>query len=152
MTNPQSEIRNPKSQSPPSPYQRAHGWHLAGGWHWSFEQVIAAHAHNGGGQVHVTPEVFVLARPVCRAWPEEWICDPQRVAARADGGGNAGGGGDGGGIASADGIADCWHVWLLAGDAPAALRYLPYELPFMSWHRRGKLRVHALAEVVRSFA
>jgi hypothetical protein len=124
------------------PFLRAHAWHEAGGWHWSFEQVIAAHAHNGGGQVHITPEVFVLARPVCTAWPEEWICDPQRVAARADGEGIAGG----------DDEADCWHVWLLAGDAPAALRYLPYELPFMSWHRRGKLRVHALADVLRLFA
>ena len=138
------------------PYLRAHAWHEAGGWHWTFEQVIAAHAHNGGGQVHITPEVFVLARPVCRAWPEEWICDPQRVAVRADGDGMAGGGDGGDGIAGADDgagrIADCWHVWLLAGDAQAALRYLPYELPFMSWHRRGKLRVHALADVLRLFA
>jgi hypothetical protein len=127
MTNPQSAIRDPKSPSTPPPYQRAHGWHLAGGWHWSFEQVMAAHAYHGG-EVHVTPEVFVLARPVCRAWPEEWLCDPQRVATRE--------------------VADCWHVWLLAGDAGAAVRYLPYELPFMSWHRRGKLRVHELAGVV----
>jgi hypothetical protein len=112
-----------------SPYNRARHWHMEGGWHWTFAQLIAAHGERGG-HVFVTPEVFVMARPVCMSWDEDQICDPQQVATEPD----------------------CWHIWLLAGDASAALRFLPYPLPFVSWHRRHALRFHRFEHVLQRFA
>jgi len=111
------------------PYHRARFWHFSTASHWEFAQVIAAHGERGG-YVHITPEVFVLARPIRRDWSEDDICNPQLVAEEAD----------------------CWHLWLLSGAASAAVRFLPYPLPFVSWHRRGKFRVHRLEDVLRSFA
>jgi hypothetical protein len=113
----------------PTPYDQAREWqnHIGSSWH--LAHVIAAHG-DCGGQVHITPELFVLARPVRREWPDERICDPQEVATEPD----------------------CWHVWLLAGDIAAALRLLPYPLPFMSWHRGDRFRVYRIEDVLRRFA
>jgi hypothetical protein len=54
-------------------------------------------------------------------WPDERLCDFWDVAEAGE--------------------ADCWHVYLAAGAWQMALPFLPYELPWISWHRRDKLRV-----------
>jgi hypothetical protein len=36
---------------------------------------------------------------------------------------------------------DCWHIYLLVGDAAAAWKYLPFELDWMSYERRNVLRI-----------
>lgn len=86
----------------------------------TFADVIAA--HGCVGYVHATPELFLLARRARSYWPECLRNDPWHVA--KDG--------------------DCWHVWLMAGNLDAWERFLPYPLPFVSMHRRERLRVYPL--------
>ncbi len=105
-----------------TPYLRALRWHDALRSDWSFDQVIYAHGYVPTGHVIVTPEVFVMARRVSSGWPAGAFDE----------------------LSSWDPAGDCWHVWLLAGDPRAALKFLPYELPWISYHRRGKLRVLSL--------
>ncbi|WP_367871828.1 hypothetical protein [Luteolibacter sp. Populi] len=100
-----------------SPFERAARAHLSLGSDWSFAEVVEAHA--GSGYVLVTPEVFLLGRAVNSDWSDAELCDPHLWSAEPD----------------------CWHVWLLAGDASRAWGLLPYELPWVSFHRRGRLRV-----------
>lgn len=108
-----------------TPYQRAAAWHhrLRSGW--TFEEVIEAHGQMGF--IHSTPDVFVMARRVHTLWPESGFSDPNLR----------------------DLHGECWHVWLLAGDFRAAMAYLPEPLPFVSFHRRGKLRILTLDQARR---
>ena len=108
----------------PSPFERAARAHLSLGSDWSFAEVVEAHAVSG--YVSVTPEVFLLGRAVNSDWSDAELCDPHLWSAEPD----------------------CWHVWLLAGDASRVWGLLPYELPWVSFHRRGRLRV-VREEVVR---
>jgi hypothetical protein len=103
-----------------TPYTRAFFWHDALQSQWEFEEIIARHGQIGF--VHITPDVFVMARRVEADWQDDRLCDLQFTAPAGD----------------------CWHVWLLAGDFRAAMAFLPYPLPYVSFHRRGRLRVMTL--------
>jgi hypothetical protein len=74
------------------------------------------------GYVHSTPEVFVAARPVPVWWPREMKGDPYHLE-------------EGPGV-------DCWHIYMLAGDLKKAFTFLPFPLTYLSYERRGKIRLH----------
>jgi hypothetical protein len=104
-----------------TPIEQAAAWHrehCADGM--TFADIIAA--HGCVGYVVATPDLFLLVRRARSYWPESLRNDPWHVA--KDG--------------------DCWHVWLLAGAWKGWERFLPYPLPRVSMHRRGKLRVYPL--------
>lgn len=105
-----------------TPFVRAALCHEGLGSAWSFAQVVEAHAQCG--YVVVTPELCLLFRAVRSDWSEGELCDPLLFSPEPD----------------------CWHVWLVAGDYRQALRWTPYPLPWVSCHRRGKLRVMGLEE------
>jgi hypothetical protein len=103
-----------------SPIERAVQWHEASGCVIPFMELVAAHGRHG--VVIATPDLFILARRVDATWSNARRDDPWDVA--EDG--------------------NCWHVWLLAGDWRKWERYVPFLLPLVSMHRRGKLRIYRL--------
>jgi len=111
--------------SSPTPYQRAEARHLEFGSEWTFEEVIKA--HGVAGYVHSTPDLFVMARRVHWDWHDDDLRDPYAICSTGN----------------------CWHVWLLAGDFRAAMVFLPYPLPFVTYHRRGYLRAMTMERVLR---
>lgn len=108
-----------------SPYQRAEARHLEFGSDWTFAEVIDA--HGVVGYVHSTPDLFVMARQGHSDWNSDEFRDPYATSSTGD----------------------CWHVWLLAGDFRAAMAFLPFPLPFVSYHRRDRLVVLTLDQVLR---
>ena len=70
------------------------------------------------GYVVATPEAFAMARPIRADWD-----DPARVAD----------------ISQVEPLAsaNCWFIWLLAGDLLAVVRWLPVELPLIGFSRQG---------------
>lgn len=101
-----------------SPYEVAACWHLANCPGVEFREVLEAHLFHG--HVISSPTRFVLGRQVRHDWPPELMLDPWQVA--ADG--------------------DCWHVWLWAGAVAVWPDVVPYPLPWISFHRGERLRVH----------
>lgn len=92
----------------------------------TFGEVIEAHALNGGS-VMMHPDIFIIARPIIAAWSDDDVRNPFKVA------------GD---------DADCWHLWLVAGDASRAPALMPYHLPFISRYKREVFRVHDTDELI----
>jgi hypothetical protein len=86
-------------------------------------------AHLLNGFVFSTPRYFVMGRPVVRSAPAHLILDPTHVFPATQ--------------------ADCWHVWLLAGDVGKAWGVLPWELPWMSFERGNVLRFRRLHSMRR---
>lgn len=70
-----------------------------------------------GGTVICTPEVIIIGRPVVKDWPSERLSDLRQVAAQNE--------------------ADCWFILLLAGSLKAAVKHLPYPLPWFGFCQRG---------------
>ena len=110
-----------------TPFDRAAALHASFRTGWTFAEIIEAHAD---GCAIITPDVFVLARGVRSTWPSDWMSDPLSVAKEPD----------------------CWHVFLLAGDYRSAWRHMPFLLPFVSFHRRGVLRVYPMERLKGAFA
>lgn len=82
----------------------------------SFENDLKAHFERG--YVVSTPQAFAMARPVRRDWKPGKIGNPWDVEPLE--------------------FADCWFIWALAGDLAVAARWLPRELPWLGFARRGK--------------
>lgn len=82
----------------------------------SIEQDLAAHFERG--YVVSTPQAFGMARPVRKDWPASRLANPFDVEPLES--------------------ADCWFLWALAGDLSVAARWLPCELPWLGFARRGK--------------
>lgn len=75
-------------------------------------------AHFERGYVVNTPEVFLMFRPVSRDGNPDEIVNPWRFFPHPD----------------------CWHVYLAAGDASQFHRHFPYDLPWVSFERKNRLR------------
>lgn len=75
-------------------------------------------AHFERGFVINTPDVFLMFRPVARLGDPDEIVNPWQVFP----------------------FPDCWHVYLAAGDARQFRKYFPYELPWVSFERKNRLR------------
>ena len=82
----------------------------------SFEQDLTAHFERG--YVVSTPQAFGMARPVRRDWTPGRLNNPWDVEPLES--------------------ADCWFLWVLAGDLAVAARWLPCELPWLGFARRDK--------------
>ena len=107
-----------------TPFETAARWHLAHAPDTPLATVIEAHLQTG--YVFNTPEFFILARRVSYDWTDDeilnfWKSDPQ---------------------------GDTWHVWLYAGDMKAITRLIPYKLPYITFHRRGKLKIYPMYEIM----
>lgn len=72
-----------------------------------------------------TPEVFLLARPVWSWWVDSQLEDVKQCAPEGD----------------------CWYIWWLSGSMEHALPLLSMAQgkEFISYHRRGKLRLRTIA-------
>jgi hypothetical protein len=81
----------------------------------TFEEDLAAFIHTG--RVYITPTCVLLAKavPSTREFHEPWdTWEPHEC--------------------------DAWLVWLAAGDLAEFFQYVPYELPWLVWARRDRLR------------
>jgi hypothetical protein len=87
--------------------------------------------HFERGYVFSTPEVFAMGRPVRRAAPAAEIFNPE--------------------VNWPAGECDCWHLYLIAGSPAAAVRLMPYRLPWLSVERGGGLVFFPLKRVVDFF-
>jgi hypothetical protein len=85
----------------------------------SFKEDLEAHLLNG--LVVSTPELFLMARPVCHAATREEIINPWFNSFR---------------------YFDCWHLYLYSGDMMSAFKQAGYKLPLVSFERRNGLRVY----------
>lgn len=94
----------------------------------TFEEDFAAHLENG--YVYNSPALFAMFRPVCTHWPDKWIIDPWEELHPAE-----------------YGIADCWHVYLAAGAIAELANLIPYPLPWVSFERKNRLRLHSYHEM-----
>lgn len=79
----------------------------------SFREELEAHLLNGW--VFSTPEAFVMGRPVSRSG----AVDDLSVIHPPD-------------------ECDAWYVWLGVGPAMRLLSFMPYDLPWIGWHRQGR--------------
>lgn len=101
----------------PTPYQRARDRHLLERTRFAFEEAIDAHGRTG--YVIVTPEIFLLVRPVDSLADPLLFDDPY--------------------VEFED--PDCWHVYLAAGDITQMPLYVPSPMPFISFVRKNRLRL-----------
>ena len=99
-----------------SPYEQAARWHLEHCPDDPFVEVVEAHLQVG--YVFSGHDFFLMGRQVSSDWDEARICDPRQV----------------------DEQGDAWHVWLYAGSMSAWQRLVPYPLPWLMFHRRGRLK------------
>lgn len=91
----------------------------------TFDEDLALHMRNG--YVFVTPDVFIMGRPVLKDAPYSLITNPEIVFEKPD----------------------CWLVYLGAGKLDLFFKYMPYFLPWMAWERKNKLRYKETAHVER---
>ena len=81
----------------------------------TFEEDLTAFIHTG--RVHITPTCILLAKavPSTREYHEPWdTWQPHEC--------------------------DAWLIWLAAGELTEFFQYAPYELPWLLWARRDRLR------------
>ena len=86
---------------------------------------ILLHIANPKGWVISRPDLLIMARPVRKDAPKEEILDPGREFKEAD----------------------CWHVYLVVGNASVAFQYLPFDLPWISFERKNVLKFYELTRV-----
>lgn len=98
-----------------TPYHRAKARHLAENCRITFEEAIFLHALTG--YVVITPEVFLLFRPVDSRGDSDLYDDPS--------------------ITFAD--PDTWFVYLAAGDASQFESWFPFDLPNVAFIRKKRL-------------
>ena len=81
----------------------------------TFEDDLAAFIHTG--RVHITPTCILLAKavPSSVTYHEPWDTWEGHTC-------------------------DAWLIWLAAGDLAEFFQYAPYELPWLLWARRNRLR------------
>lgn len=91
----------------------------------SFEEDLDAHLIHG--HVVSTPEYFIMARPVKRDAPAEYITDAMFYFPPEE--------------------CDCWHIWLAAGDWRKFWENDTLDLPWVSWEKRNKLKVYPMETV-----
>jgi len=101
-----------------SPFEQAATWHLKHCPDIPFGNIVEAHFQRG--HVIGNPEVFILGRRVCSDWDAELLLDPWETATAGD----------------------CWHVWLWVGKVRDWRAVVPFPLPWISFHRGERLRVH----------
>lgn len=84
----------------------------------SFGEDFYRHLYNA--YVISTPDLFVMFRPVSSEATDEEIVDS--------------------GVLFDPDQADCWHVYLAAGDLSRLIEHVPFPLPYISFERKNNLR------------
>jgi hypothetical protein len=108
-----------------TPFETAARWHNARSPDVLFTVPLEAHLQTG--YVFNTPELFIMARRISTDWPEDCILDPW--------------------LTNPEG--DAWHVWLYAGEILAIPPLIPYFLPYVTFHRKGKFKIHRMEHLLR---
>lgn len=85
--------------------------------------------HLEGGFVFSTPAYFIMGRPVDRHAPPHLIVDPSVRFERS--------------------VANCWHLYLFAGDMRPAWSIMPWPLGWFSFERRNELRFYPVESIRR---
>lgn len=111
-------VYNDNGQGIQSPYVSALNHYASDPGPRTLEEDVRLHLI--GGYVVGTPWLLALARPVDRRGDPGDIVDPGR---------------------SYDTF-DCWHIYLAVGRLEDLVALLPYELPYISFERRGRLIIH----------
>lgn len=91
----------------------------------SFREDLEAHLLHG--YVYSHPEAFVMGRPVRKDAPYEDIVNPW--------------------VNFTD--PDCWHLYLFAGAFHHAFAAPPFQLPWVSYERKNKLRFYRWNDIER---
>lgn len=86
-------------------------------------------AHLLHGYVYNTPEAFIMARYVCRDWPQSAITDPN--------------------VNDLPGIKNCLHVYLAAGPISKMFTFEHAEAEWVSFERENILRFHPYQSLKR---
>lgn len=81
----------------------------------SLESDIELFLYNG--YVISTPRYIVMGKAIFKGWPDDLVRDPKAVASPIE-------------------DCDAWYVYAYAGSHLDFLSFMPYELPFVAWHRR----------------
>ena len=111
-----------KRQKVMVPYLRAHAaYHAAGAQ--EIPWTIAMDIHLQLGAVLSTPDVFVMARPVCPHWPEEMQTDLSEILPDSA----------------------TWHIFAAAGDlSKLFIMARIHRVQSVTYQRRGAPRIHRL--------
>lgn len=110
-----------------TPYELAAKAHAAHPGPRSFTEDVEAHLMNGF--VFSTPDFFIMGRAVIASADARLILNPSHPFPRDR--------------------ADCWFVYLMAGDIPKAWSILPWELPWFCWERSSELRFYRADTIKR---
>ena len=86
--------------------------------------------HARFGYVVSTPTALAMGRPVWRHWPYSRLADPSQV----------------------DPAGDCWWIWLLAGNAREALRWIPEQREWIGYERLNQPRFFKLSKFALAFS
>ena len=86
----------------------------------SFREDLEAHLLHG--LVYSSGDFFCMARPVSKDYPQHLIVNPW--------------------FNEWDAPTNCWHLYLWAGPMMSAFKCATHPLPFVSFERKNRLRVH----------
>jgi len=88
---------------------------------------ILLHISNPKGWVVSRPDLLIMARPVPRNAKPDEILDAGREFHSDE--------------------CNCWHVYLVVGNAAQAFKYLPFDLEWISFERKNKLKFYQLTKI-----
>jgi hypothetical protein len=121
-------ISNLGDLSAMTPYEQAARVYLKEPCRRTFREDLENHLFLGW--VFNTPSLFMMGRRVQSTWKHKQIADSS--------------------LADTEG--DCWHVWLAAGDMREAIRFIPFDLPLLSFERANRLVIMPMAKFKRMFS
>lgn len=101
-----------------SPYELAESVYQSEPCARSFMEDLRLHMLHG--YVFNTPRLFLMGRSVSKLGDAGSIVDPTVSFNNAD----------------------CWHIYLAAGDLSEFFKFEPFPLPWFSWERNNKLRFY----------
>ena len=109
-----------------TPYEKAARWWVENCPNIDFTHEVEQHFIHG--HVISSPEIFLMGRRVHHRWPLDLMIETSFVA--EDG--------------------DCWYVTLFAGDLREVIKAIPYELPYIAFHRgEGRIHIHKTERLLR---
>lgn len=88
--------------------------------------------HLQHGYLIKTPTYIAMGKAIVRWMSEEEIKDPECEIPEGY-----------------EKHADAWYIYAFAGSACNFTSFVPYVLPYVAWHRRGKLRYYRTHEFLR---
>lgn len=110
-----------------TPYEQARDVYRSEPCARAFEEDLEAHYINGF--VFSRPDFFIMGRPIVKAADPVLIVDPWMRFPSA--------------------FADCWHVYLFAGNLARVWDILPWPLPWVAFERKNELRFYSQEAIRR---